>query len=360
MKKAVFILLSVMIFSACGEKNADQVSSSTWDQEGKYVPIAVEVLEVTEGQLIPYVEAAGLIRGIREAWVVAAAQGKITSINVSLGGEVKAGEILLSLENDLQKLNRDVALQQYEATKLDFEALESSFGKGGISRSDYNNAKIRLLQAETAYRTAEKVYGDTFIRAPFDGSVALLDGTLAVGTILSPGTPVAQIIDRSAMMMEVSLGERQIGLVQKGQRASIEIGSGYSREPLEGVVKAIGSGSERTTGSFPLVISWDKGIDDTMRSGLTARVVMENTTEPQKIIIPSSALIIRERKQSVLVAEEGRAYVKEVVAGDTLGGHTIIEEGLSVGEKLIISALSTLGDGYYIEATEIGQTGVWK
>ncbi|MBB6479361.1 efflux RND transporter periplasmic adaptor subunit [Spirochaeta isovalerica] len=360
MKKVVIILLSVFILSACGSGEADQVSSSSWDQAGEYVPIAVEVLDVTEGLLIPYVEASGTIRGIREAWVVAAAQGQITSMNVSLGQAVKADQVLLSVENDLQKLNRDLALQQFEATRLDFQALESSFRKGGLSRSDYNNAKTRLLQAETTYRSAEKSYKDTFIKAPFDGTVALLDSSLAEGTTLSPGTPVALIIDRSAMKMEISLGERQIGLIRKGQKATLRLSSDIEEDPVEAVVDSIGSGSESSTGSFPVIITWDNRIDDTMRSGLSAQVLMANTVEKPQIIIPSSALVVRDRKQSVIVAEEGRSVVKEVVTGESLGGNTVVLEGLSVGEKLVVSALSSLGDNYFIEPTEIGKTGDWR
>lgn len=351
--------MSVFIFTSCGPDDADQVTSSSWDQAGEYIPIAVEVLEVTEGKLIPYVEASGIIKGIREAWVVSAAQGQITSMDVALGGEVEEGQVLLTVENDLQKLNRDLALQQYESTRLDFQALESSYKKGGLSRSDYNSARTRLLQAETSWRAAEKSYGDTLLKAPFSGNVAQLDSSLVAGATLSPGTPVALIIDRSSMKMEIALGERQIGLIEKGQKALLTVSSSGSAS-VEAVVAAIGTGSESATGSFPVIITWKSNIDDTMRSGLSAKVLMENTAEEPQIIIPSSALIVRNRKESVITAVDGRAVIKEVVTGESLGGNTVVKEGLAPGEKLVVSALSSLGDNYLIETSEIGKTGDWR
>lgn len=362
MKKLIMLLgISLVIFTSCGNKKpADEVSSSTWDQEGKYVPIAVEVLEVTEGQLIPYIEASGAIEGIREAWVTSNSQGKVSSFDVSLGGVVKKDQVLLTIENGLQKLNRDLAFQQFETAKLDFEGLESSYKKGGLSRSDYNGATSRLLQAETAYRSAEKTYNDTFVKAPFSGSVALLDDSVAVGASLAPGTPVARVIDRSSMKMNISLGERQVGLIKAGQKALVEISSGFREQKVEAVVEAIGSGSDSSTGSFPVLITWDKGIDDSMRSGLSARVLMENTKEEPHILIPSSAIIVRNRKPSVFVAREGRAVLIQIVPGEALGGNTLIEDGLEGGEKLIVSALSSLKDGSFVETTEFGKTGEWR
>jgi RND family efflux transporter MFP subunit len=361
MKKIIVLLgIAITLLLSCSNEETDEVTSSSWDQEGEYVPIAVEVLDVTKGQLIPYIEASGVIKGIREAWVSSGSQGKISSLNVTLGSEVKADQVLLTVENDLQKLNRDLALQQYESARLDFEALESSYKKGGLSRSDFNGARTRLLQAETAYRSADKAYDDTFIKAPFSGSVALLDDSLAVGATLAPGTPVALVIDRSSMKMNISLGERQVSLIKTGQKARVEISSGFRGQTVEAEVEAIGSGSDSSTGSFPLLIKWNEGIDESMRSGLSARVLMENTREEPSILVPSSAIIVRNRKPSVLVALEGRAVLKEIVPGESLGGNTLIEEGLEVGEKLIVSALSSLGDGYFVEMTEVGKTGEWK
>jgi len=362
MKKIALLIGILFLFSACSnDSETDDVSSSSWDAGGEEEkPVAVEVLEVTKGQLIPYVEASGTIKGIREAWVLAGTQGEIESFSVSLGDQVKEGEVLLEVKNDLQRLNRDLARQQYEAARLDYESLENSFAKGGLSRSDLNNGKTRLLQAESAYRSAEDAYNNTFVKAPFDGTVALLESSLAVGATLAPGTRVALIIDRSSMKMELSLGERQINLIKKNQPALIQIGATGEREPVEGQVSALGMGSDNLTGSFPVIITWDQGIDESIRSGLTAGVSIPNTREEPRIMVPSSAIIIRNRRPSVIVAEEGKAVIKEVVPGEALGGHRVIEEGLSVGELLIVSALNSLGDGALIEPTLRGTTGEWK
>jgi len=361
-KKFLYILILVTALTSCGgeDRETDEVTTATWEQGDDLVPIAVEVLEVSRGRLVPYVEASGIIQGIKEAWVVSETQGPITQVSASLGQKVKKGELLLSVKNDLQRLNRDLALQQYQSAQLDFEGIEKTFKNGGLSRSDYNSARTRLLQSRASYESSLKAFEDTLIRAPFDGTIALLENTLTEGAFLSPSSRIALIIDTSQMKMEVALGERQVDLITPGQTVDLEIMSLNNREPIQATIEAVGAGSVTTTGSYPVIITWENTENGSIRSGLSARAIMKNSREEDKIIIPSTALIVRDRKASVIVAEEGRTRIKEVDPGDSLGGNTIITSGLEGGELLIVSALSALGDNYPIEISPIGKTGDWR
>jgi len=125
-------------------------------------------------------------------------------------------------------------------------------------------------------------------------------------------------------------------------------------------VEAIGSGTDRTTGSFPVLISWKNNSGENMRSGLSAKVSINTVDETKQIIIPSSAIVIRNRKKSVIVEENNKSVIKPIETGETLGGHSVILNGLEKDEILIVSALSSLGDDYSVETTIVGTTGEWR
>ncbi|MBI9097924.1 MAG: efflux RND transporter periplasmic adaptor subunit [Spirochaetaceae bacterium] len=355
------LVLMTLIYSSCSEKpESEMTSSATWTPGENVLPISVEALEVTEGKLIPYIEASGIIYGRKEAWAVSETQGKITEMKVIPGQTVKAGDILLKVEDRMALLNRDLALLQYESNKLDFQAIESSYKTGGYSRSDYNSARSRLLQAQNAYESAAKAFEDTAIRSPFDGSVALIGNSLSEGNFLTPGIPVARIIDTSSMKMEISVGERQVNLIKAGIKAEVMINSGFNRETIDAEVEAIGTGTDPSTGSFPVLISWDNKPGLNMRSGLSGRVRINTLDETNQIIIPSSAIVIRDRKESVIVAEDNKTRIKPIEKGEALGGHSVVVSGLEKGEILIVSALSSLGNDYSVEPTIVGTTGEWR
>jgi membrane fusion protein (multidrug efflux system) len=354
------MFLSVLLVSCGVRKGAEDISSDSLDALPELSAVSVEVLEVTRGSLVPEVEASGIVRGIREAWAVSETQGRITEVLVSLGQSVEEGDVILRVEDDLARLKRDVAFQQYESALVDFQAIESSYQKGGVSRSEYNSARSRVLSSQSTYESANKAYRDTAIRAPFDGSVAILDSSLSQGNYLNPGVRVARIVDTSSLKMEISVGERRVRLIEPGLPAFVETDISFNGGVFDAVVEAVGSGSDPGTGSFPVLITWDNPGSDDLRSGISARVTIATSEENQPIVIPSSALVIRDRKQAVFVVEGSTSRIRPVETGDVLGGRTIVSSGLSEGDVLIISALSALGDGYEILATSAGTTGEWR
>lgn len=361
-KKMTPLFLAVLYFfvSCSASEKTDETGSVTWLPDNDMIPISVEALEISTGQLIPFIEASGVAYGQNEAWAVSETQGKITEIAVQLGQRVKKGDLLLKVEDSLPQLNRDLALQKYESSRHDFEAIAKSFQSGGSSKSDYNRARSNLLQAQASYESADKAYSDTRIRAPFDGSVALLDSELTVGGFLNRGALVARIVDTSSMKMEISLGERQVGLIKEGSQAVVTIGRGENPLIVKADVQAIGSGSDPATGSFPLLLTWKSDQVTNMRSGLSARVRIETEDENKSIVIPSSAIVIRDRVKSVILEVEGKTVIRPIKTGENLGGQTLVTEGLEQDEILIVSALSSLGDNYPVTTSVIGTTGEWR
>lgn len=360
LKLASIIIISIFFLSCRNSNETDEVSNATWNAEIELRPLSVEVLEVSKGQLIPYIEASGVIYGSKEAWVISESQGKITDLKVSLGQIVKKNDIILKVEDNLAQLNKDLALQQYEASQFDFQAIEKSYQSGGFSKSDYNTARTNVLQAQANFELANKRYNDTTIRAPFDGSIAQLDNNLTIGNYLNPGMAVAKIIDTSSMKMEISLGERQVNLIEPGLEALVNITSLNAAEDINATVQAIGSGSDSSTGSFPVLLSWNNKTSSSIRSGLSAKVQIKTLEKNRSIIIPSSAIVIRNRKRAVIIAQEEKSLLRFIETGESLGGHTVVNSGLDEGELLIVSALSSLGEDYEVKTTVVGTTGDWR
>jgi membrane fusion protein (multidrug efflux system) len=112
---------------------------------------------------------------------------------------------------------------------------------------------------------------------------------------------------------------------------------------MDAAVEAIAAGSEPATGSFPVVVAWENECDD-IRSGVSARVVIEPTNQRERLVIPASA-VIGEEGEYVFLAENGRALRREVTVEERLGNRAAIAEGLAPGEVVIVSGLTVLADG---------------
>lgn len=348
------------VLSSCGgvsEETDGGAQASAWVPDER-AAIAVEVLEITEGSLIPLIEASGVIQGMYEADIIPETSGRIRAVEASLGQEVKKGDLLFLVEDDIPLLNRDLARQQYETVSTDFDAIESSYKKGGVSRSDYNNARSRLLQIKTSYETAKRAFENTRVRSPIDGTISSLSTQISVGNYVNPGIKAGRIADTSRLMMEISLGERQVRLVEPGMTARIQ--TARPAYTVDAVVTAVGTGADPSTASFPVRLEWENTNGVFGYSGIGARVTIPVQGRPGELVIPTSAIVNRDRKQAVFIEKDNRSELRFIETGEILGGRTLVVSGIAAGERLIISALSALGDGYPVKATLAGSTGSWK
>lgn len=358
-KKSIFFTLCLILIS-CNKKNIDSISSATWKSPNDVSSIAVEVLEIKYGKLIKNIETSGIISGSKEAWIVAESQGIIISKDIKLGQKVVKNQVIVTVENTLQKLNFNLYKELLEKAKKDFNTNKTAFENGNISRADFDINKINLLQAEAKFKQSSIELDKTYIKIPFNGEIALLEESIVTGNYLYIGTKIARVIDLSSFKMNLTLGARQVSLLKEGAKTLIFIESYNEIITFNGIVEAIGSGISPETGSFPVVISWINDNKTKIKSGLSAIAKIETNGESNQIIIPVTSLVIRNRKQGVFIEKNGKAYFKEVKTGQLFGGRIVVKSGLNINENIIISGLGSIGNEYHIDPVIVGNTGDWE
>ena len=178
---------------------------------------------------------------------------------------------------------------------------------------------------------------------------------LSPGNYLNPGTAVARIVDLSSLEMQVAIGERELQYIREGLPASVSIpacGAGA----ITGEVQSIAAGADPRTGSFAVVVRWDNTCDR-VRSGMSASVSIRPADAQPAIVIPSAAIREDGSGRYVFVAADGTARRREIRIGDRLGDRVQVLDGLSEGDVIVTSALSSLDDGAAVNATVRGRTG---
>jgi len=301
------LILSLVFLSSCGGGN-DDVSSASWAPEPEAEKAgAVEVLEISSGRLYPSVEAAGVISGIREAYVVSETRGIIEEVTFEIGDPIAEGDLLLRVDDTIQELSMEQARQQFETARLDLEATEKFYVQGNASAAELTRARSAANGARAAYESALKVYEDTSVRAPISGAVAWKGRTATLGNYLTQGMRIARIVDMSSIRIELSVGERQVGLIDIGAGAEIFVSAPCGNMTIRGEVSAIAAGSDVSTGSFAVIVEAPNTCGDSLRAGMNAQVKTESRTGDKRIIIPAAFIVTREGKEYVFVNKEGTA-----------------------------------------------------
>ncbi len=359
---AGLVLIAATVLIGCGRPGGGRPGGSPAGAEGpdEVKPLAVEALTVTRGDLVRNIEAAGIVSGINEAYVVSETQGIIQSVSFELGDRVAEGQVLVKVDDTIPRLNMEQAKEQFEIAKLDLEATEKLFNDGSASKAELARARSAVNGTQARYQSALKTFRDCSIRAPIGGYIAGKESGITLGNYLSPGLRVARLVDISSLKAEVAVGEGQVSLVSAGAPATVLIPAAGDQKLFQAAVSAVAAGSDPATGSYSVIVTWKNPVGNTIKSGMSATVTIQTQAQQPVVLIPSAAIVEQAGQSFVFTAEEGRAAQKPVQVGRRIGNITEILDGLEEGQTLVISGLTALRRGDPVQPTVIGESGSWQ
>src|SRR5216684_5655085 len=200
------VLLLVLIgggaFIYMGRANASQVSYTT-------VPVSI-------GNLTQTVSASGPLQAKAEYDMNFGASGQISAIDVHVGQQVKAGQVLAKLNAP----NLQIAVEQAQITVDNAQQTYDTAVNNGDAQTtlntDYNSLQSAQLQLQTAQNDLEAAT----ITAPANSTIAAINGSvgqIASGSSSSSSSAFMVLLDTSGYTITASVNEADIAKVQVNQ-----------------------------------------------------------------------------------------------------------------------------------------------
>lgn len=374
----------------------------------------VETQQAATATIVQIVTASGKIKPSTEVKIAPEVSGEITQLTVKEGDEVKKGQLLVQIKQDIyiSAVNRaQAAVQQsiaaleqsaarlkeseseYKRSKLlfesgtiaraDWEATEANYK---VARLTYDASKSSLESARATLKEAEDNLMRTQIFAPIDGTISQLNveaGERVVGTAQMAGTEVLRVANLDSMEVEVTVGENDIVKLAVGNPVDIEVDA-YWGKRFKGRVTEIASSAANVTETSSAdqvtnfnvkIIILDESYRDLVeeknllhtpfKPGMTASVEIESDRKDSILVAPIRAVSTRQVKDStdgttrtrevVFVLQDGKAQQKEVETGIQDDENIEILHGIEPGETLITGPYSlvskTLHDGQSVKVS---------
>ena len=167
------------------------------------------------------ISASGSIVPVRKAELAFASVGRVKSVDVKVGDEVKAGQVLVELDTTLleakvKEAEANVALAQVQVNYLKRVGTDEVHLESAQAEAD--RAQALLDSANTTLATQSTLI------APFNGTVVTVD--ISPAETVVPGRVIILMGDLSRFQVETKdLSERDVPQVQIGQTASVFIES---------------------------------------------------------------------------------------------------------------------------------------
>ena len=266
-------------------------------------------------------------------------EGLVVRRHAKLGDEVVAGAPLVTLTSvEVSEAQGQLAIAEQEWQRM--EAL----GPEAVSGRRYAEARVAVEQARARARaygipgTARgSVNGEFTLAAPHAGRIT--EDSFVVGERVEPGRALFRLVDERIVWIDAKLPAEVAQSVAAGSTATIVAGD----TRLSGKVLRQAHRTSEATRTAIVRIEVDNR-DDRLHAGDYVDVYLERQDERRpQIALPSAALIQLEGKSVVFRRNaEGALAPVEVRAGSVMGDHTLIEDGLAIGDTVVVEGAFAL------------------
>lgn len=316
-------------------------NSMTFAAKGtKHVIVAPVVIK----QISNRIEALGSARATESINITAGITEKVTKINFDDGQQVKAGDILVVLEQAEEQAQLVRAQAVRGERKLALQRLRQLEERKLTSPDEIDRTRLELEQAEASISVIKSLISDRVIRAPFGGTVGLRN--ISLGALVETGDLIATLDDTREIKLDFSvpsifLEELRPGLKIKARAAAL------GNKEFLGQVKSIDSRIDTVTRSIQ-VRALLPNPDGSIIPGILMQIDLLRNTR-QALLIPEAALLPLADRQYVMrrVSKGGKDTVEkqQVKIGQRLPGFVEVLDGLNAGDQVVTHGNSKVQEG---------------
>lgn len=325
--------------------------------------VAVDTLRTTD--FAHYIDLQGKISSSGIGYVAPKGQGGlIRSIYVSVGQKVGVGQLVLKLDDAIQRQQLASAQQAVSQLKTRLAQAQTVYEryqnlwKQNIgaeinvinAKADVDAMTAQLKSAEAGVAQAAEALDMTNVRAGMSGVVEEVN--VRVGEFFSGATQMGGqivIVNAATLKAEVPVPDNYVAKVKKGDKVLISVPE-TGKAPFASVISVVGASINSSTRSFLTEAKLPS--DPLLKPNQTALMKILDYEAKSTIAIPVNTVQSDEKGKFVFVMEKAGdktiARKKAVNVGEVYDGKIEIKSGLSGGELLITEGYQSVYDGQSI------------
>ena len=332
--------------AGCGGAQGEPSEEAQAAGEGYRRVVNVEVERVEARNFTSTIPLTGVALAMRDVMVSAEEAGVVRRVLLDKGSLVRAGNAILRLDDTILKAQVLTAAAKSEYDLEVWESRKKLYEEDGIgSELAYHEAQATAEQSRGNLEALQARLARATIRAPIRG--ILNDRLVEVGTMVSPGTVVARVVQADTIRIMSGVPERYALYVSVGAGASVSFDV-LPGEVFGGSMTYVGAVVDLDARTFPVELTLPNP-GGRIKPGMVAEVSVTQGEMADAIVVPRQALVSMEDGQVVFVAEEAGgetvAAARRVEVAASQGNDVVIGSGLAPGDRLVVVGQQGLTDG---------------
>ncbi|MFP8876034.1 MAG: efflux RND transporter periplasmic adaptor subunit, partial [Myxococcota bacterium] len=349
------VALGALLFSGCAEETPAEID----------VRPAVSTAMVTSVDLVEKIRASGELKALYHTHISAEIEGRITEIRIEEGTAVEVGAVVIEIDPERRKLDRNAAKARLAQARAELKKQESQTERmrklstqGISSDQQLEEAETALLlslantEAErAAFGVAERALSDASVSAPFAGFVARR--SVQLGEFVQKGVPLFELVSLDPLEVEFSVSELDGNRVRNGLKVEVAV-SAWPDRSFEGIVKFVSPTVDPGTRTLRIRAKIDNA-DGLLRPGLFARVNVGVNRREGITMVPEESLTQRAHDAIVFkILPDQRVKRVSVVPGARFAGRIEVTGNIHPGERVVRRGPGGLVDGAVVQILDDG------
>jgi RND family efflux transporter MFP subunit len=353
---------------------------------------AVAVIHPKPGAVKDEVVLPGNVQAFTDSPIYARSSGYLKQWNVDIGGHVKAGQVLATIdapELDQQVRQAKATIQQTQASldqaianqqqgkaneeiaRVTAQRWQNLVTKGAVSRQENDQyqaqyqaqvanlnaleqaiaaARSNIAVAEADLGRLQEMQNYETVKAPFDGIITARN--IDVGALINAGNGGAaqelfHVASTARLRVYVSVPQADSRAAVPGLKSYLTLSEFPGRRFPGELVRTAGA-IDPATRTLLTEVDVDNASGE-LRPGAYAEVHLMIPEGSRALILPVSALIFRSEGLRVGVVREGKAELVPVILGKDYGNEVEVVSGLAENDLVISNPSDSLASGSTVQ-----------
>ena len=323
----------------------------------------VEVAKVKTMPLQDDAQAVGSLKSRQSVVLRPEVAGRVAELAFADGARVRKGQLLLRLDDTLQKAELSQAEAQLSIARANLKRNQELVAENFVAQRVLDESRASLQVAEAQVALAQARLGRMRIVAPFDGTVGIR--TVNLGDYVKDGADLVNLEDTSTLYVDFRMPERYQGQLAVGQAVKVQIDALPGRD-FTAKVQALDPLVDANGRSVLVRAAMVPAAGATLRPGMFARVTTVFSVNDAALVVPEEAIVPQGNRQLVFkLASEGEGEAAktvvrrtEVQLGARRGSQVQIVSGLSEGDTVVVAGQQRLQrDGMAVRVVDMNKAG---
>ncbi|MBI3520647.1 MAG: efflux RND transporter periplasmic adaptor subunit [Bacteroidetes bacterium] len=273
-----------------------------------------------------------------QAIVTAPQNGKIVSLSVNVGQQVKQGQQLAVIEQNIDAASQVNLLAEknnvdaeYEAAKKEYERLKTI--QDIASKKELSEAEARYQKASENKKLFNSTGGKTIVlKSPIDGIIG--NFTFSIGSTINNNETIFTITNLSKVYVEAQVFDKDAEKVNTGVRYTVEC-TNDNHKTAEVKLLALAQNINPTNQSQRVLFEMENK-DGEFKIGEFVNISVFASQSKKQIAVPNSAISELNGKSIIFIKDFAEQYSLVYVSlGENNGTYTVINKGLEEGERIV-------------------------